>query len=157
MDNMPRNDAFALKNSGLNAFLFADVGTEQNGSPLTILSTLARLGKDPWAQAADWAKMPNAAKVDGLTRSIAQMPLCPHDLAEARITAGRLVMLLPGLAATTVQTANRAGLEFKLPEWLPLALFVVLLGVVAMAPVFVAASNTPAPVAVPAPSIQQGQ
>ena len=28
---------------------------------ITILSILARLGKDPWVQAAEWAKMPNAA------------------------------------------------------------------------------------------------
>jgi len=74
---MLQNDAFALKNSGLNAFLLAEVGTEQNGSSLTVLSGLGRLGKDPWAQATEWAKMPNAAKIDGLTHSIAQMPLSP--------------------------------------------------------------------------------
>ena len=39
--SMTTSDAFALKNSGLNAFLFAEVGTELNGSPLTILSVLA--------------------------------------------------------------------------------------------------------------------
>ncbi len=53
---MTSTDAFALKNSDLNTFLFADVGTELNGSALTILSVLARLGEDPWAEAARWAK-----------------------------------------------------------------------------------------------------
>ena len=51
---------FALKNSGLDAFLYADVGTEPNGSTLTILSMIARLGRDPWAEAANWATLPRA-------------------------------------------------------------------------------------------------
>ena len=38
---MPNHDAFALRNLGLDEFLFAEVGTEDNGSALTILSTLA--------------------------------------------------------------------------------------------------------------------
>ena len=147
MNHMPQNDAFALKNSDLNAFLFADVGTEQNGSPLTILSILARLGKDPWAQAAEWAKMSNGAKIDGLTRSIAQMPLCPRDLAEARVTAGRLVMLLPGQTGSATQTANRMITEFKTPGWLPIALFCVVLGLAILAGAFVTAPSAPAPAA----------
>jgi hypothetical protein len=44
---MSTSNAFALKNSGLNEFLFAEVGIEANGTPLTILSVLARLGLVP--------------------------------------------------------------------------------------------------------------
>src|ERR1700735_4323337 len=80
---MSSPDAFALKNSGLNAFLFAEVGTELNGSQLTILSILARLGQDPWAEAARWAQLPKAAMIDCLVHSITQMPLCPQALVEA--------------------------------------------------------------------------
>lgn len=42
---MTSSNAFALKESGLNDFLFAEVGTELNGSPLTILSILAKIGR----------------------------------------------------------------------------------------------------------------
>jgi hypothetical protein len=49
---MSRPDVFALQNSSLNSFVFADIGTELNGSNLTILSALSRLGKDPWVEAA---------------------------------------------------------------------------------------------------------
>ena len=91
----PRPDAFTLKNSGLQAFLYADVGTEPNGSTLTILSVLARLGNDPWAQAASWAAMPRAAAIDGLSQGIAQMPLVPAPLMGSRDIAARLVELLP--------------------------------------------------------------
>jgi len=132
---MAQNDAFALKNSGLNDFLFAELGTELNGSTLTVLSTLARLGKDPWAQAAEWAKMPYAATVEGLTQSILRMPLCAASLAEARATAGRLVALLPRQTGTINLAPSRpiAGLKIplKLPQWIPVAGFCILL-VVAM-------------------------
>ena len=63
---MTSTDAFALKNSDLNAFLFADVGTEMNGSALTMLSVLARLGQDPWAEAARWTAKQKAAAIDCL-------------------------------------------------------------------------------------------
>jgi hypothetical protein len=49
---MPQSDAFALENSGPNQFLFAQVGKEVNGSPLIILSVMARLGQAPWIEAA---------------------------------------------------------------------------------------------------------
>ncbi len=90
-----RPNVFALKESGLDAFLYADVGAEANGSRLTILSVLARLGKDPWAEAARWAALPKAAVIDSLAQSIAQMPLVPSALAGARDSAARLVQLLP--------------------------------------------------------------
>jgi len=150
---MPQTDAFALKNSGLNAFLFAEVGTEQNGSPLTILSTLARLGKDPWAQAAEWARMPKATMIECLTQSIAQMPLSPRALADARVTAGRLVALLPRQTGTTGQAVNQAVAEAKLPGWLPMAALGIILGLAVVAGTFAttapptSTSTTSAPVA----------
>jgi hypothetical protein len=89
------SDVFALKNSGLDAFLYADVGAEANGSTLTILSVLARLGKDPWAEAARWATLPKAAAIECLAQNIAEMPLAPAALAGARANAVQLVQLLP--------------------------------------------------------------
>lgn len=85
----------ALTNSSLDTFLYADVGIELNGSALTILSMVARLGGDPWEEAAKWARLPKAAAVDGLAQSIVQMPLAPSALAESRAIAARLVLLLP--------------------------------------------------------------
>jgi hypothetical protein len=40
---MSQTDVFALQNSKLNEFLFAEIGVELNGSTLTTLSALARL------------------------------------------------------------------------------------------------------------------
>jgi hypothetical protein len=144
---MPQSDAFALKNSGLNAFLFAEVGTEQNGSPLTILSILARLGKDPWAQAAEWARMPQAKMIESLTQSITQMPLCPSALANAGATAGRLGLLLPRQGATTAQTTSLPVIGTKLPKWLPLAIFCAVLIVAVITGTLVATPPKQVPLA----------
>ncbi len=78
---MSRSDVFALKNSSLNAFLLADIGEEINGSRLTILSALARLGKDPWDEAARWDREPKARAIDALTatamcRHLRRLPRC---------------------------------------------------------------------------------
>jgi hypothetical protein len=40
---MPSTDAFALRRSGLNEFLFAAVGTESNGMTLTRVEQFAAL------------------------------------------------------------------------------------------------------------------
>jgi len=116
---MATSDAFALQRSGLNPFLFAEVGTELNGSTLTILSVLARLGQDPWAEAAKWTKLPKATIIDRLAQSIAQMPLSAQAINEARSTASRLILLLPSQAArpTEAPPASRAMPKMVVPNW----------------------------------------
>ena len=52
---MANTDAFALQQSGFNAFLFAPVGTEANGMTLSLVSVFARAGNDPWAEAGSLA------------------------------------------------------------------------------------------------------
>ena len=84
---MANSDAFALKKSGLNDFLFAEVGSERNGAQLTILSVLARLGKDPWAEAARLARLPKSSVIDDLANSISQMPLSSQALMDARVAS----------------------------------------------------------------------
>jgi hypothetical protein len=97
-------DIFALRDSGLNAFLFSEVGMEPNGTSLTILSLLARLGKDPWVEAAAWARKPKAAAARLLSDSISQMPPNQQASANAHLTALRLVdLLLTGSPITMSQ------------------------------------------------------
>ena len=119
---MPSTDAFVLKNSDLNAFLFADVGTELNGSTLTMLSVLARLNKDPWAEAAKWTKMPKLSAIDSLARSIGEMPLSPGALAETNAIASRLILLLPTRTQNSRPNVRAAVTASTMPNWLPIAL-----------------------------------
>jgi hypothetical protein len=37
-------------------FLYASVGEDRNGYVVTVLSTLARLGLDPWKETANWSR-----------------------------------------------------------------------------------------------------
>ena len=146
---MAHPDILALRNSELNALLFADVGTELNGSALTVLSVLARLGEDPWAEAARWAKLPKSAAVRCLAESIAQMPLAPQALADAPTVAARLILLLPPPAQMPKQGASAQVSMPTLPRWVPAASFCCALAVwlalnLIGAPKPVAAVATPA-------------
>jgi len=120
---MAQSDAFALKNSGLNEFLFAEVGNELNGSPLTLLSVLARLGQDPWVEAARLTRLPKATIIDCLANSISQMPLCPQALTEARTTAARLILLLPSQVLSPRRSETISVGRSTIPGWIPFAVF----------------------------------
>ena len=147
-----RSDVFALKNAGLDAILYADVGAEVNGSTLTTLSVLARLGKDPWAEAARWATLPKAAVIESFAQSITQMPLVPSGLAGARDSAARLVQLLP----TNTQSLRQIGVaksETATLQWVLLPiLYFAFAGwmMLAMSLISKPSSDVPAQIAQPA-------
>ncbi len=110
---MPTSDVTAFQRSDLNAFLFADVGTEANGMMLSVVSVLARQGSDPWREADRLAELPKSEATDSLARTIADMPRSLWDLPAAVLIAVRLTGLLParptrGINATTIRwPANR--------------------------------------------------
>lgn len=118
---MASRDVFALKNSDLNAFLFSNVGTELNGSDLTILSILARLGQDPWSEAGRLSRLPRTAAIDWLAERIARMPLTAAGLSEARATAARLILLLPTGGSAPVGTVRADAAAMKTPRWVMIA------------------------------------
>lgn len=98
---MASNDAFALNQSDLNGFLFANVGVEASGMPLSVVSALARLGMDPWQEAARLAQLPRRVAAEGLARMIVAMPASVWSLQDATVIAARLVALLPARGAGT--------------------------------------------------------
>src|ERR1700742_3475712 len=61
---------FAMRTSAFNDFLYAPVGEEENGMVLTALSALARLGVDPWAEAARLSALPRDAATKRLSAII---------------------------------------------------------------------------------------
>ena len=127
---MTQTDVFALRNTGLEPFLFAEVGDQRSGMGLTVLSLLARLGLDPWAEAARWVTLPKSAATACLAANIARMPLCPQALAEAHATATRLILLLPANNAVPGVTARALPQDFAaMPKWLPMMLLYCALAV----------------------------
>jgi hypothetical protein len=79
----------------LDRFLHALVGTEPTGMETSVLSVLARLGHDPWAEAVRLASLPRAMAVDDLAGALASVPPGNRPHAEAKAVALRLVRLLP--------------------------------------------------------------
>jgi hypothetical protein len=79
----------------LDPFLFASVGEEVNGIPLSVLSALARLGLDPRQEAARLSRLTSKAATNKLARMFARLPDRPWTSPDIRRLASRLVELLP--------------------------------------------------------------
>jgi hypothetical protein len=77
-------------------FLFASIVDDANGVGLTMLSLLARQGVDPWAEAADLAKLPPESATQKLVALLASVTSGPSPGADTAALASRLVALLHG-------------------------------------------------------------
>ena len=58
-------------------FLYASVGEDGNGYVVTVLSTLARLGLDPWNETAELVALGRAAARSRLGKLLARFPDVP--------------------------------------------------------------------------------
>ena len=79
----------------MDRFLFARVGEEVDGIPLSVLSALVRLGLDPRDEAARLSRLTSEAAADQLARMIARLPDRPWTSSEIRRIANTLIELLP--------------------------------------------------------------
>src|SRR5579863_8872537 len=90
-----------------DAFLFASVGEEVDGVPLSVLSVLSRLDLDPRAEAVRLAHLTKEAAADQLARMIARLYDRRWSVSEVRRIAGGLVERLP--VASTAAKPERAA------------------------------------------------
>ena len=79
----------------LDKFLFAAIGDEIDGIPLSMISAITRLGLDPWQEAGRLSSLARSEAVEQLTRLIAEIPGIVRPVGEAREIADGLVGLLP--------------------------------------------------------------
>jgi hypothetical protein len=86
---------YSLGHSEFNEFLFAFIGEERSGQQLTALSALARLGLDPWGEAARLSKLPKEAATHALAASIGALPGGNWKVSDLQSIAARLVNSLP--------------------------------------------------------------
>ncbi|WP_397542020.1 hypothetical protein [Roseovarius salis] len=83
----------------LEPFLYAFVGEDPRGSPVTVLSALARLNLDPWAEAADLAALGREAAATRFGALLSRVRDVPA-LEKAHGPVGReLAHLLPDRSA----------------------------------------------------------
>jgi len=115
---------FSLLHSEFNGFLFAPMGEEESGAPLTVLSALTRLGVDPWAEAARLSALPKPAAAEALAPMIAIFPRQTHGASEAAVLAERLAWLLPqriesvtGIPTGDGQAAGWRAARNRLGRW----------------------------------------
>jgi hypothetical protein len=92
---MPLRQPFASMLPEFDRFLFATVGEEVAGMPLSVLSALSRLDLDPRSEAARLSDLAREAAADQLARTIARLPGKRWTSSEMRKIAGGLVDLLP--------------------------------------------------------------
>jgi hypothetical protein len=83
-----------------NSFLFAPVGTDRAGTPLSVVSALARLDIDAWAEAAALARLPRDAAVNKLAYLLRRYPEIPEITQGSAAVAARLIALLPHRATS---------------------------------------------------------
>ena len=76
-------------------FLYASVGDDNNGMPLTVLSALARVDVDPWEEASKLTRLPPGSAATQLASLLGALRHTPvTDLDPARLAAP-LIALLP--------------------------------------------------------------
>ena len=87
---------FAPLHPDLDPFLFAVVGGERNGIPLSTISALTQLDLDPWDEAGRLAGLAKGDAVEQLTGLLLRLPGPSRPLAEeVRQIAVALIDVLP--------------------------------------------------------------
>ncbi|KPP85870.1 MAG: Photosystem II reaction centre I protein (PSII 4.8 kDa protein) [Rhodobacteraceae bacterium HLUCCO07] len=86
-----------LRNGGtpFDGFLYADLGQDRAGNTVSVLSALARLGLDPWDEAADLAALSREGAYSRLGGVLARFYDVPSLGRDPGATIPRLVDLLP--------------------------------------------------------------
>lgn len=125
---MPLRAEYTLHQSDLSEFLSAPLWDEKTGTPLSVLSALARLDIDPWAEAARLAALPRDAAASALAVILRRLPTQHSGVPDAGTVADRLVMLLPEGGSATTADGNAAPPRRMgtTSHWVVLALLAIL-------------------------------
>jgi hypothetical protein len=102
--------SFTVLASEFDDFLFATMGEGRNDVPLSVLSVLARLGIDPWEEAAELARVSREVATQRLASLITALPDGPSAHLDPGRIAARLIVLLPG------QSNSKIPLPATLPD-----------------------------------------
>ena len=94
---MPRRRAYGPMLPEFDTFLFASVGDELDGAPLSVLSALSRLDLDPRDEAGRLSHLTKEAAADQLATMISRLSDRRWTLSEAHRIAVRLIERLPML------------------------------------------------------------
>ena len=91
MDDVPRYQPLETK---YDDFLFANIGEQENGMPMSMATALTRLGLDPWDEARRLAALPASSAIPAVTHLIARVSGLTSTVSEAPKISAKLVGLL---------------------------------------------------------------
>lgn len=106
---------YSLGHSEFNGFLFAVVGEENSGAQLTVLSALARLGLDPWKEAARLSGLTKQAATNALAATIHSLPEGNWKASDIPSIAARLVNRLPKHASPVPKSSPNRNVGTRKP------------------------------------------
>jgi hypothetical protein len=121
---------YQILESRYDDFLFAEVGEQGNGMPISMASALTRLGLDPWDEAGRLASLPAKAAIAAVTTLIGRVPDLPIPALKIPDLAAGLVPLLARGAPARAKPAPAGMLAwlqilFRVdPRWLTVAIIV---------------------------------
>ena len=109
-----------------DSFLFAPIGDDGHGQPLSVLSALARSDVDPWEEAGALARMPRKKAKARLTALIVALPDEPIAALRLDAIASDLVALLPRANNFVPRPQSDVRRSENAQAWLGLSVLVVL-------------------------------
>jgi hypothetical protein len=110
----------ALPSADFSEFLYAPIGEQRNGTPISVLSALVRLERDPWPEAERLARLPKERALRDIACVIEQVPGGDWPRPQSEAIAARLVKRLP--TGKTPGSARPAGRELSVEVICVLAL-----------------------------------
>lgn len=134
---MVKTDAFHPDGYDQKGFLYSFVGEDRNGFMVTVLSTLARLGLDPWKEASELAELSEGAALTRLGVLLEKFSDVPALSYEHETVARKLVPLLSAPAAHAPSQGDASPNRGRLGAFLTtsaIAMFVILLAKLLLTP-----------------------
>ena len=104
-----------LLRSDLNDFLFTRVADDANDMHLTMLSSLARSGVDPWVEAAELASLPRESATQKIVNMLASVPNGPSPGDDTTALAACLVAQLHLPKNRRIPSGAAAAVGDKVP------------------------------------------
>lgn len=129
---MSRMDHFRQGGTPFDRFLYSSLGQDTAGNGVSVLSALARLGVDPWDEAADLSALSNAGAQTRLTALLARFADVALPDRAPLASIPELVALLPATARNPVQLGP-LRLQNVLPERVKMPSYGVLIAIFFMA------------------------